>query len=35
MYNNKFPVPPGFVITAQAFEFFISNVKDNKKCNKN
>jgi len=23
MYNNKFPVPPGFVITAQAFAYFI------------
>ncbi len=28
MYNNKFPVPPGFVITAQAFSFFISNIKE-------
>ena len=28
MYNNKFPVPPGFVITAQAFEFFTSGIKD-------
>jgi len=28
MYNNKFPVPPGFVITAQAFEFFTSDIKD-------
>jgi pyruvate, water dikinase len=24
MYNSKFPVPPGFVITAQAFDYFIS-----------
>jgi len=23
MFNNKFPVPPGFVVTAQAFDFFI------------
>ena len=23
MYNNKFPVPPGFVITAQAYDYFI------------
>lgn len=23
MYNNKFPIPPGFMITAQAYEFFI------------
>ncbi len=28
MYNNKFPVPPGFIITAQAFEFFISDIKE-------
>ena len=27
MYNNKFPVPPAFVITAQAFEKFISKIK--------
>ena len=23
MYNNKFPVPPGFVITAEAYKYFI------------
>ena len=23
MYNNKFPIPPGFVITAQAYSYFI------------
>ncbi len=23
MYNHKFPVPPGFVITAQSFDYFI------------
>lgn len=23
MYNNKFPVPPAFIITAQAYDFFI------------
>jgi pyruvate,water dikinase len=23
MYNNKFPVPPAFVITAQAYEYFL------------
>lgn len=23
MYNNKFPVPPGFVVTAQAYKHFI------------
>jgi pyruvate,water dikinase len=26
MYNNKFPVPVGFVITAQAFEYFINQL---------
>ncbi len=25
MYNNKFPVPPGFIITAQAYQYFIEN----------
>jgi pyruvate, water dikinase len=24
MYNAKFPVPPGFMITAQSFDFFLS-----------
>src|SRR3989344_3893939 len=30
MYNSKFPVPPGFVITAQAYQFLIekSGVKE-------
>ena len=30
MYNSGFPVPPGFVITAKAFDFFISaqGIKD-------
>src|SRR3989338_2440054 len=23
MYNNKFPIPPGFAITAQAYKYFI------------
>jgi len=23
MYNNKFPVPPGFIITAEAYKYFI------------
>ena len=23
MYNHKFPIPPGFVVTAQAYDFFI------------
>ncbi len=27
MYNSKFPVPPAFIITAQSFEKFISNIK--------
>lgn len=27
MYNEKFPVPPAFVVTAQAFEKFISEIK--------
>ncbi|MEK6928934.1 MAG: phosphoenolpyruvate synthase [Nanoarchaeota archaeon] len=25
MYNNNFPIPPGFVITAQAYSYFIEN----------
>jgi pyruvate,water dikinase len=30
MYNNKFPIPPGFVITAQAYKHFLehSGIKD-------
>ena len=24
MFNNKFPVPPGFVVTAQAFDYFVT-----------
>ena len=31
MFNNKFPVPPGFVITAQAFDYFITNAGLKKK----
>src|SRR3989338_786809 len=23
MYNNKFPIPPGFMVTAQAYKYFI------------
>ena len=23
MYNNKFPIPPGFIVTAQAYQYFI------------
>src|SRR3989338_11488759 len=26
MFNNKFPVPPGFVITAQSFDYFLAKV---------
>src|SRR4030042_284101 len=26
MYNHEFPVPVGFVITAQAFEYFINQL---------
>jgi pyruvate,water dikinase len=25
MYNSKFPIPPGFIITAQAYSYFIEN----------
>src|SRR3989344_4350022 len=25
MYNNKFPIPPGIVVTAQAYSYFIEN----------
>jgi len=28
MFNSRFPVPPAFVITAQAYEKFILNIKD-------
>ncbi len=28
MYNHKFPVPSGFVITAQAYEFFINDIQE-------
>jgi len=30
MYNNKFPVPPGFIISAQSFDYFLTknNIKD-------
>lgn len=30
MYNNKIPVPPGFVVTAQAYDYFIqeAGIKD-------
>ncbi|MDD5193195.1 MAG: phosphoenolpyruvate synthase [Candidatus Nanoarchaeia archaeon] len=31
MYNHKFPVPPGFVITAQAFDYFLKKNKINEK----
>lgn len=29
MYTRKFPVPPGFVVTADAFAFFISDIREN------
>ena len=32
MYNKKFPVPPAFVVTAQAYENFIE-IQTNKKIN--
>jgi len=25
MYNSKFPIPPGFIITAQSYSYFIEN----------
>jgi len=28
MFNNKFPVPPGFVVTSGAFEIFIGSIKN-------
>ncbi len=28
MFNNKLPVPPAFIVTAQAFEKFISKIKN-------
>jgi pyruvate, water dikinase len=31
MYNTGIPVPPGFVITAQAYQYFIKSSKLNKK----
>ena len=31
IYNLKVPVPPGFVITAQAYDFFIKNAGLNEK----
>src|SRR4030043_2399673 len=33
MYNNKFPVPPGFTITARAFEYFINQLDLKEKIN--
>src|SRR3989344_5478156 len=27
MYNNKFPIPPGFIITVQAYEYFIDKAQ--------
>ena len=31
MYNLKIPVPPGFVVTAQAYDYFIEHAKINEK----
>jgi len=25
MYNAKFPIPPGFIVTAQAYSYFLEN----------
>jgi len=33
MYNNNFPVPPGFIITTKAFKFFIEKNNLNEKIN--
>jgi pyruvate,water dikinase len=30
MYNSKFPIPPGFMITAQAYSYFIEKTNLNK-----
>ncbi|MEK6856226.1 MAG: PEP/pyruvate-binding domain-containing protein [Nanoarchaeota archaeon] len=27
MYNHKFPIPPGFIITAQAYRYFLEKAK--------
>ena len=31
MYNNKFPIPPGFMITAQAYSYFLSSTGTDEK----
>ena len=28
MYNNGFPVPPAFIVTAQAYEHFLKEIKE-------
>ncbi|MAG38277.1 phosphoenolpyruvate synthase [Candidatus Pacearchaeota archaeon] len=33
MYNNKFPIPPGFVVTAQAYSYFIEKAGIKNKIN--
>jgi len=33
MFNNKFPVPPGFVTTAQAFDYFLKKSRLKEKIN--
>ena len=34
IYNLKIPVPPGFVITAQAYDYFIEKADLKEKINK-
>ncbi len=34
MYNNKFPVPPGFIVTAQAYQYFIEKSGSKEKIEK-
>ena len=33
MYNSKFPVPPGFIVTAQAFDYFLTKQGIKEKIN--
>ena len=34
MFRNKFPVPPGYVITAQAYDYFLKNSEIDEKIEK-
>ena len=34
MYNNKFPIPPGFAVTAQAYQYFVTKTGVQKKIEK-